>query len=219
MIDKTISKLVDDLKLPKTKNFWFLQYWGTWGLCFLSMAALTVVALTLAPQKVYFPESLGRISYWLPSILWLGFAIFSAMIGYQSAYPGRSTTLATRINSLFLFLLLVGLVIQATPSVIAGSMNELTEGFHLSRAPCGIFILSLGMISAIGMFFVLKRAAPTRLNFTGFWAATSMGAIASFMMNLVCPHESASHVFLWHITPLLLLGTMGMRMSTRLLRW
>ena len=214
--DSVITSLVNDLPNPTPAKDWFTNYWFSWISCFSLIALLTYFAAAMLPNDIHLPQNLGSFSFWLETGLWFTLSFVSALIGYHSAHPGRGSSKLLRMGIVTAFLLISSLMFRETPATFA---NEFSNEVHWHRGPCGIFILSTGIVSAMWMFFVLRRAAPTRLSFTGMWVAVSVGSLGSMFMHLVCTHESSAHDILWHVSPLILLGMLSAAVGHRSLRW
>jgi hypothetical protein len=211
-----IAELTGDLQNSSTARDWFTQYWFSWISCFSFIAILTYVAAAFFPNDIHLPQNLKSASFWSENAMWLFLSVTSAMVGYLSAQPVRSSRLFLRMAYAISLLLIVGLLTRESPSSMADAFGA---EMHWHRGPCGFFILATGIISAFWMSFILRRAAPTSLSFTGLWVAVSIGSLGSMFMHLVCTHESTAHEILWHISPLLLLAILGASLSPKVLRW
>jgi hypothetical protein len=215
-MDSFISKLVDDLETPSPSQNWFAHYWGSWTGCILLMGGLTMWAAAIVPKDIHLPENLTGVSFWLETACWFALALISGVIGYLSAQPARKTSGFLILNYGIAIVLGISLVLRETPSTFA---SEFTNELHWHRGPCGMFILASGAVASLWMFTVLKRAAPTRLSFTGLWVAVSVGSAMSMLMHLVCTRETTAHAIIWHIAPLMVLSMVGMAASRRSFRW
>jgi hypothetical protein len=215
-LETTISELVGDLKNPSATKDWTTLYWFSWISCFSLFALLTYLASAAVPNDIHLPQNLGSVSFWFENTLWFALALLSARVGFLSAYPTEQLNRTLKTTYAMLALLAVVLLLKETPSALA---NEFSEEMHFERGPCGSFILINGLVLTLGMFAILKRAAPTRLKFTGLWVAVSVGALGSMFMHLVCTHESGAHEIIWHVLPLLMLVGIVSSSSQRLLRW
>jgi hypothetical protein len=215
-MDKTISDLVSDVKNPAPSANWGRRYWSSWASSFLLMTVLTLWASRRLPSDVHLPENLMSVSFWIEAGLWFVLALLSAFIAYQSSMPTKPTSYLLRASYATSFLLAVSLLIRETPSSFA---SEFSNELHWHRGPCGAFILSTSLVSAIWMFSALRKAAPTRLSFTGAWTLMSVGSLSAMFMHLVCTRETSAHAIIWHIAPMLVLAMAGTAYSRRALRW
>jgi len=101
--------------------------------------------------------------------------------------------------------------------------NEFQSLHHLPSLDMGYqcsFIVSIvGLLPALLLVYLVKRATPERLLLLGaslFIAGFSIGELS---LQFVCPSESALHVLVWHIGPLILFAIAGILISRKLLRW
>jgi hypothetical protein len=101
----------------------------------------------------------------------------------------------------------------------AGGGNEFSTEFVASRGSCGRFMLIMGFFSTAWMLHVIRKAAPSQLFETGAWAAATSGAVGAFCMSFVCPYENPAHIFVWHLTPILLLSVLGAIVGQKALKW
>lgn len=215
-LDRTISDLVSRLNKSDGPKNWATLFWFSWISCLSIMSILTYIAAAFFPNDIHLPQNTGNFAFWAEIGLWFSLALLSAGIAYVSGFPTRSTR--KLLNFAYTAAVLMGVVLftRESPSAVA---SEFVNEIHLHRGPCGFFILITGFVSMCGMFYILKKAAPIDLSFTGLWTALSVGALSSMFMHLVCTHESTAHTLLWHVTPVILLMIMGLTLSPRLLRW
>jgi hypothetical protein len=136
---------------------------------------------------------------------------------YRSSIPSR---LKRGDQSLGLFALAGVAALLAIRLLRTGRIGgEFPGEMDLHRGQCGPIILTRGIIAGAGFFAWARRAAPTRQGLTGLWIAVSAGCLGSFAMQLVCAHDNALHVWIWHVTPVVLLAGAGTVLGGKLLRW
>jgi hypothetical protein len=215
-LEQTISSLVSGLERPSSSKNWFTLYWFSWLSCLSVMSLLTYLAAAVFPADIHLPQDLRNVSFWGQAVLWFSLALCSSVISFKSGYPGRSIQKPLKLSYVLASVLTVWILIQESPQAMASDFMTEVE---LHRGPCGFFIFFTGLFSTLGLFLILRKAAPTNLSFTALWTALSVGSISSMFMHLVCTHESAAHVLLWHVTPVLMLMALATTVSPRLLRW
>jgi hypothetical protein len=155
--------------------------------------------------------------FWLESGFWLLSAAIAAALVYRSSIP---SLLRKRDQNWGFFALAGVLALLAFRLANSGAMNaELPGEMDLHRGRCGSIILGVGIVAGLGFFAWARQAAPTRQGLTGLWIAVSAGCLGSFAMQFVCEHDNVLHVWIWHVTPVLLLSCAGMALGRRYLRW
>jgi hypothetical protein len=103
---------------------------------------------------------------------------------------------------------------------IRGIENQILLEFNFRRGGgCGPIIFLIGSLEAGILFLLARMAAPTDLSVTGGWIAVSAGALGSFLLQFMCPHDSALHLYIWHFTPVAALAYLGMRLGRKYLKW
>ena len=210
-----ITSLSGDLAAPSTSRNWFSQFWFSWISCFCLFSILTYLAAAFLPEEIHLPMDLKNPSFWLRNAFWFAFSVLSALIAYQSSIPGKLKPVVTKLG---IAAGVAALGILFTESAPWQFLDEL-QALNIKQGPCGLFILLTSLSASMWIFYILRRAAPTQLGFTGAWTAASIGSLSSFFMNLVCTHESSQHVFVWHLLPVFLLIAMGMQLGKSFLRW
>ena len=215
-LEHTLSSLVSGLDRPSPSKNWFTLYWFSWLSCLSVMSLLTYLAAAVFPADIHLPQELRNYAFWGEAALWFSLALCSAVISFLSGYPNRSFQKSLKLIYVLASVLAAWLLFQESPRAIASDFMTEVE---LHRGPCGFFILFTGLFSTLGLFLILRKAAPTQLSLTALWTALSVGSLSSMFMHLVCTHESTAHVLLWHVTPILMLMALATFVSPRLLRW
>jgi hypothetical protein len=82
---------------------------------------------------------------------------------------------------------------------------------------CAIRIAAIGLVPAVGLVAMLRRAAPLRLGWTGGLALAGAAAIGSLAIQFICPVDDAGHALLGHLGPVLALAALGAGAATTLL--
>lgn len=84
---------------------------------------------------------------------------------------------------------------------------------------CAGVVLLLALPMLIGLFWALKRLAPTRLSLAGATAGLAAGAWAACLYCLHCPETSALFVLTWYSLGIALVTALGALLGPRMLRW
>lgn len=194
--------------------------WGLWlaGAALGAPAAMTLVVLLLPmnplrpdlPFRVLQPRFLGE------TLLWLAMASATFALVYRLSIPGlwrRRDALWALVPAV---LLAAALLFRPEPK---GAGADWMRELDWYRGLCGPMILWAGIVQAVLLAWVVRKAAPTRLAVAGFWIAFGSGAFGSFLMQFVCTKENFAHVVLWHAAPLAVLAAAGVLLGRKALRW
>jgi hypothetical protein len=185
----------------------FLAGWFG-GAAFLAAFALAVMRL-----RPGFALAVTGLEFWLETSLWLSSGAMSALAVYRLSIPSMRTAPCEQGAILLLSALLLSIAFRASPG---GSIAAELDWY---RGRCGPIIIGLGAIYSVALFAWLKHAAPTRPTRSGAWAAVSAGLAGSFVLQFVCEHAEPAHLLLWHVTPVILLGTLGAWLGRKALSW
>lgn len=184
--------------------------------CLLFCVGLLSVTFYLLPIRNDLSHKLDESRYYVESFLWFSCALWSGIIAYHHSIPGLSVKVPSALGRLTFGILLAVIL---TAGVNLSLISDLTRELDLNRSWCGPIIIVLGSIASFGLFAWVKNLAPTSYKSTGFWMATAGACIGSLAMQFVCAHDSAVHLYLWHVLPTLLLGITGAWIAGKKLRW
>lgn len=213
---RLIHHLASHLNEPSESINWNTNYWFSWLSCISVMAILTYLAAAFLPNDIHLPQNLKSVSFWAESALWLSLGFLAAKVTSSYARPNVFNRWSPKLAIGVFAALIATIGFNVIPSAFA---SEVRTELHWMQGPCGFFIVFTGLVSALWMFYVVKKAAPVDLMKTSIWAAISVGSLGSFFMHLVCTHESAVHTFLWHVSPLFLLTFLCFGIGQKALRW
>lgn len=211
-----IHQLASRLGEPSESLNWNANYWFSWMSCVFVMAILTYLAAAFFPGDIHLPQNLKNASYWIESSLWLSLAFLAALLTSSFSRLGALSRWKPRLAAFVMLALVTTILVNISPNAFA---SQIYEELHWLQGPCGFFILITGFVSALWMFYIVKKGAPVNLVKTSAWASVSVGALGSFFMHLVCTHENSAHTFIWHVAPLFLLTLMCVGVGQKALRW
>ncbi|HXH31354.1 MAG TPA: NrsF family protein [Bacteriovoracaceae bacterium] len=208
MIDELAGELTPDKGLDSLSRF-LLK-------CVLACMLILGLSLFILPIRDNLEVKLSEARFAFESLLWVVIAFLSGIVAYKSSIPGMPVKVpVTAAKIVFSVLLLVILSGGLEVSLWADFQKEM----DMSRSWCGPIILIIGTLGTVGLFQWAKKLAPTNYNRTGFWMATSASCLGSVAMQFVCAHDTATHLYLLHVLPTLLLGIIGSLAANKLLRW
>jgi hypothetical protein len=129
-------------------------------------------------------------------------------IAFELSVPGAERSTAARALAVW-GVLTWGLVL-AIPH--ATSIGAVPTGWRcISRTA------SLALLPSIAAFSMLRRAAPLKPGWTGFFALLAAAAIATSGMQMICAKDDPAHVLYWHFIPVLVCAAGGARLGRWLL--
>jgi hypothetical protein len=210
--EKLIQELADDLPNPSPTRGWTGKFWTSWVSCFALIGLATWYTTYRWPYRAFLPSDLNQPMFWVESAFWIMASIASAVCAYQSSFPVWPKNQAKAFA--------LGLIAALFLYTLTKSGAESFSGeVGLERGGCGIFIFLFGALSAVWMVSIIRKAAPTHLAETGAWAAASTGCLGATFMHMVCPHENIAHLLMWHLTPVVLLVSVGSVTARKVLSW
>ncbi len=210
-----INHLVTDSKASSLQKQFSLKFWTIFFLFFV-LSGLSVLYITQNwPEDAHLPLSLS-FGYFAEAFLWVLGSLASGWIAYEASFAGPLTQKVVRIAGLILGVAACCILWKWNSLSLA---SELPLEVDLLRGRCGFFIAFSAVFSSVGLFFVVRGAAPTRLAWAGLWSAASMACVGAFFMHLVCPHDNPLHLIVWHFSPTVGLMLLGAVVGTRALRW
>jgi hypothetical protein len=212
-----IHELAQDLWRPSETKKWPAQFWISWGAWFVLYGIATYFCSLMWPQIAHLQtQLLSNASFEIVVGLWLLASLAFAHATYESAFPiwsGRSTK---KIALALMAALVLWAFASWSPSQF---QSELAGELRADRGSCGRFVMIMGVFSTAWMFFVMRRAAPTKLLQAGAWAAASSASVGLLYMHLVCPYENTLHLLIWHFLPLAGLSFAGSITAKKALAW
>jgi hypothetical protein len=141
-----------------------------------------------------------------------GVAWLAAVASLVMAVPGAERTPILRTATV----LLAGLWTAALVSAIVSAGHGFTRAADWPI--CFIRVMAIGLIPAIVLAGMLRRAAPLRLAWTGALAAAAAMAAGALAVQFICPLNDPAHALLGHLGPVLVMSGLGATAAQRLLK-
>jgi hypothetical protein len=121
-------------------------------------------------------------------------------------------------------------ILLAAPVVVLGAVALIELGvtpaaerldlwLGKSATHCPWNIAALAIPIFIGVFWAMRRLAPTRLRFAGFSAGCLAGAAAALIYAVHCDETAASFVVTWYTAGIMVPAAVGFLIGPRVLRW
>ncbi len=143
-------------------------------------------------------------------------ASFAALLAFRLARPGRpaGARLWAMVGVLLLSLAVAGFaLIQTDP---AARIAAWTGG---AFPYCLVIIPALALPIAVGLVWVMRAMAPTRLELAGGAVGALAGGLGAMVYALYCPVDSAAFVATWYALAIALCAAVGALAGQRFLRW
>lgn len=120
--------------------------------------------------------------------------------------PGAERTPLLRRNTI--------VVLAVWAMTMAWAVLDTGRGLPITTDPhwpaCFSRVLLIGLVPAIVLFAMARRAAPLRLAWTAGLAALAAASIAALVVQIACPLDDAGHAFLGHFVPILVMSGVGL---------
>jgi hypothetical protein len=190
--DVSPVKRLDDVRVR------FLRWVFLSGLC----VTLGTIALGCRSDLSTRIHDLSFVTENAAVLLFFGFSAMSAM---QLSVPGLEKPRYTRFLpflALSLWILLIGFRYVENMHVIHSASTK-------SGLRCVWRILLLGSAPAVILFVMVRKAAPLKTVWAGWFVSTAAFSLATFATQIICPNDKPLHIFKWHILPLFVLSSIG----------
>jgi len=94
------------------------------------------------------------------------------------------------------------------------------DGFMIDYGMmCVRDILLLAVVPGLVLFFMIQKAAPTKLGLVGVLILLAVAALGAMGTQFMCSISDPLHILLWHFVPVLSLGGIGLFLGRMILRW
>lgn len=187
----------------------FLSWLGAATLC----VASGVLWMGLRPDVL---RATTTLQFALNCLAILLIAVLSAFAAFMMSVPGTAQSALVRMAPLsVVFIWLVLLAIQGG-LVLGHGPHHFSAGHGLT---CIRDILLLGTIPGALLFFLVRRAAPVALGWSGLLVMLTLASMGALGLQFTCTNDDPLHLLSWHFMPVLLIGMSGVVLGRRLLRW
>ncbi|HVY84639.1 MAG TPA: DUF1109 domain-containing protein [Caulobacterales bacterium] len=176
------------------------------------------VALILTALSIGLRPDIGVAL--VPVLLKAGFSALAAAIALPLAArlmrPGRP--LGWRIAALLIFFAVCALAVIIA---LLGMAPERRLAMWLGGGfPwCLVLIPIFATPTAIGLVWLMRGLAPTRLTLSGAAIGAVSGSIGALAYSMHCPIDSVPFVATWYAASIALCAAIGAMLGSRLLRW
>jgi len=185
----------------------------------LAASALCVgVALSFLGLRHDFYASLHDPMVLLEIILILSLALLSALGAFILSTPHPNPKKWMR--TIPLVALGVWFFILAGDFYFHHSHSIQTHDLHPRIGlDCVGDLLTLALVPGLILLVMIKKAAPTSLGWAGFLGLLSVASLGALGSQMMCSNNHPAHLFVWHFTPVIFLGLLGIFLGKKLLHW
>ncbi|HWD25929.1 MAG TPA: DUF1109 domain-containing protein [Rhizomicrobium sp.] len=174
-----------------------------------------IMMLWLGPRPDLMPAT-HTMPFWMKFFYALTIAAFGFALVDRLARPGGvAGTLALLLLAPVAFMAAMALyrLMEAPPDARMPMM------MGQSARVCARNIVILSLPVFVGLFWGLRRLAPTRLMLAGAVAGVLAGAAGTFIYEFHCTESTAAFVAIWYTLGIALMGALGAALGRALLRW
>ena len=155
-------------------------------------------------------------AYWMKFFYTLALAGFGFWTVERLSRPGARANLQSLFETLPVLLLAAAAYLQWSAAP-AAEHRGLMMGHSHTVCPWRIVILSLPVF--VGVFWSLRKLAPTKPILAGAAGGLLSGAVGAFIYAFHCDESAAPFVALWYTFGIALVGVAGGLLGRFLLRW
>ena len=184
----------------------------------LAAGALGSALLMMATIGVRhdFVEMLSGGAFWLKFVYTFVLAGLGLRLVERMGRPGTDARLPLLFLAVPVLTRMAMMAMQVMPASDA-DRHALIMGH--SANVCTVLIAALALPLFAGLFWSLKRLAPTRLTEAGAAAGLLAGSTSATIYAFHCTESTATFIAIWYTAGILLTTLMGAALGRWMLRW
>lgn len=199
-------------KLEPVKRFCAWKALFFWALTSL-FSVLIGVQLLDVPNNYHMRDN--KVQFILELVAGLIVIVLSSAIALQASIPGDGKK---KIRIAYAGIILWCSVIAYGIFAEWHRLDLKNIGAHIGQK-CFSTTVILGAIPGLFLFFLIRKAAPTKLGLAGVLATLSAGLLGSTVVQFGCPANEPGHIMAGHLLPILIMMAVGLFLGRKLLRW
>ena len=176
-------------------------------------ALLMAVTIGIRPDII---QAMGGEAFWLKFLYTLAIALLGLKLLERLGRPGTDATWPALLIAVPVLALMGMMAMQMMPAD-AATRHTLLMGH--SADVCSVLIAGLALPLFAGLFWALRRLAPTRLTEAGAAAGLLAGSAAATIYAFHCTESTATFIAIWYTAGIALTTAMGAALGRFLLRW
>ena len=181
-----------------------------------AVGSLVSVLLSASLIGLLSAESFTLLITWVKLGYAFALAIAAGMLTAALAKP------VSRLNRPSQFLLaVVGamLLIGLVSFVLIPGNEKSAAVFGQTWRSCSWTLMAFSLPALLGILFVLRTLAPTRLKEAGWASGFLAGGLGALGYAVACPESSPTFVAIWYTLGIFLTGLIGRLIAPLTLRW
>jgi hypothetical protein len=179
----------------------------------LGSLLLMTVTIGIRPDIV---DAMGGGAFWLKFLYTLVIAALGLKLVERMGRPGTDATVPALLIAIPVLVLMGMMAMQLMPADSA-ARHTLLMGH--SADVCSVLIAALALPLFAGLFWSLRKLAPTRLTEAGAAAGLLAGSAAATIYAFHCTESTATFIAIWYTAGIALTTLMGAALGRVLLRW
>ena len=176
----------------------------------------TIVMLIWLGPRPDLIAALGTAPFWEKFSYTLLFAVFAFFAVERLARPGAKA-LARTASVLLPFLAIDALALWSWNTTPAARHAEIFYGSSYDICPWRVAALSLPIF--VGVFWALRKLAPTRPTLAGAAGGLLAGAAGAFIYAFHCAEPGMPFLAIWYTLGIIMVGALGAVLGRFSLRW
>lgn len=176
-------------------------------------ALLMALTIGIRPDIV---DAMGGGAFWLKFLYTLVIAVLGLKLVERVGRPGTDATIPALLIAIPVLVLMAMMAMQMMPASDA-TRHTLLMGH--SADVCSVLIAALALPLFGGLFWSLRKLAPTRLTRAGAAAGLLAGSAAATIYAFHCTESTATFIAIWYTAGIALTTAMGAVLGRVMLRW
>jgi len=161
-------------------------------------------------------QAMGGEAFWLKFLYTLAIAILGLKLVERLGRPGTEAAWPALLIAVPILALMSMMALQMMPADSA-TRHALLMGH--SADVCSVLIAALALPLFAGLFWSLRKLAPTRLTQAGAAAGLLAGSAAATIYAFHCTESTATFIAIWYTAGIALTTLMGAVLGRFVLRW
>ncbi len=182
------------------------------------LLGLAAAAVLLRMTLNFRPDLLAAMAgpaFWIKFAYTFALAALGLWIVERQSRPGADAR-----KPLWLLLApLAALALLAVLQLSAPGANQQELVMGQTARVCSSLILLLSLPIFAGVFWAMRKLAPTRLTLAGAGAGLLAGAASATVYGLHCPETAAPFILVWYTLGIVLATGLGALLGRWALRW
>ncbi len=189
--------------------------WIALGLAGGILGSIVLLAATIGVRPDLAAAMAGG-PFWMKFFYTLALAALGVWIVDRIGRPGVN---ATRPMLLLMLPVIVILALAAAELGAVGAAEKRLLLLGRSSNVCALLIGFLAIPQFLGVFWAMKKMAPTHPRLAGAAAGLLAGSMAATIYAFHCRESAAPFVAVWYTSGILLTTAVGALLGGRILRW